>query len=95
MHEADPAVKGRPECIYTDEELLKRLNTIGEDNEEELDRIRTVDREGMMRWEEERKQKEDKEMEEWNRKQAKKAMKLNRGFSWKGVKSAVGLNVKT
>jgi hypothetical protein len=61
MHEADPAAKGRPEVIYTDEELLKRLNTIGEDNEEEVDRVRTVDREHEKEWEEERRRKEERD----------------------------------
>ncbi|KAJ4304643.1 hypothetical protein N0V90_000169 [Kalmusia sp. IMI 367209] len=84
-HEADPASKERHQVMYTDEELLKRLNTIGEDEDEGVDRVKTVDREKEREWEEERKRKEDREMEEWNRKEAKKARKgLGRGFSWKG-----------
>ncbi|KAL1600626.1 hypothetical protein SLS60_007012 [Paraconiothyrium brasiliense] len=91
MHEADPAVKGRPEVMYTDEELLKRLNTIGEDEETDIDRVKTVEREKEREWEEERRRKEDREMEEWNRKEAKKAQsRMVRGFSWKGVKKTVG-----
>jgi hypothetical protein len=94
MHEADPSVKGRPENIYTEEEMLKRLNTIGEDNEEEAQRVRTVDKKHAEDWEEERRRKEEREMEEWDRREAKKGPKMSRGFSWKGVKSAVGLNVR-
>jgi hypothetical protein len=33
-------------------------------------------------------------MEEWDRREAKKGPKMSRGFSWRGVKSAVGLNVR-
>lgn len=95
MHEADPASKERNDVVYTDEELLKRLNTIGEDNDEDIDRTSTVDMENQRHWEEERRRKEDKEMEEWNRKETKRRAKLERGWSWKGMKHAVGLNAKT
>ena len=91
MHEADPATKGRPEVKYTEEELLKRLNTIGEDEEVDVDRVKTVERERDREWEEERKRKEDREMEDWNRREANRARKaMARGFSWKGVKNVVG-----
>lgn len=91
MHEADPAAKGRPEVIYTDEELLKRLNTIGEDEEVDVERVKTVEREREREWEEERRRKEEREMEEWNRREGKKAQRgMARGFSWKGVKHVVG-----
>ncbi|KAF2449947.1 hypothetical protein P171DRAFT_428065 [Karstenula rhodostoma CBS 690.94] len=91
LHEADPAAKGRPTVVYTDEELLKRLNTIGEDEEVDVDRVNTVDRVREMDWEEQRRRKEDRDMEEWNRKEAKKAQKgMVRGFSWKGVKKTMG-----
>ncbi|KAK7184996.1 hypothetical protein DPSP01_002823 [Paraphaeosphaeria sporulosa] len=91
LHEADPAAKGRPEVVYTHEELLKRLNTIGEDEETDVDRVKTVERAAGMDWEEQRRRKEERDMEEWNRKEAKKAQKgLVRGFSWKGVKKTMG-----
>ncbi|KAF1979299.1 hypothetical protein BU23DRAFT_595216 [Bimuria novae-zelandiae CBS 107.79] len=91
MHEADPAVKGRSEVVYTDDELLKRLNTIGESDEVDVERVKTVDREKERKWEEKRKRKEEREMEEWNRREALKARKaMTRGFSWKGVKNVVG-----
>ncbi|KAF9741810.1 hypothetical protein PMIN06_006201 [Paraphaeosphaeria minitans] len=91
LHEADPAAKGRPEVVYTHEELLKRLNTIGEDEETDVDRVRTGDRAAGMDWEEGRRRKEERDMEDWNRKEAKKAQRgLVRGFSWKGVKKTVG-----
>ena len=94
MHQADPAVKGRPETVYTEEELLRRLNTIGEDEEADMDRVKTTEKEKEREWEEERKRKEEKEMEEWNEREARKAHKaqkaMTRGFSWKGVKHVVG-----
>jgi hypothetical protein len=91
LHEADPAAKGRPEVVYTSEELLKRLNTIGEDEEVDVERVRTVEMEKGKDWEEQRRRKEDRDMEEWNRKEAKKAHRgLMRAFSWKGVKQTVG-----
>lgn len=91
LHEADPAAKGRPEVVYSDAELLQRLNTIGEDEEVDVDRVRTVEREREMDWEEQRRRKEDRDMEEWNRREAKKAQRgLVRAFSWKGVKRSIG-----
>lgn len=92
MHEADPAAKGRPEVVYTDEELLRRLNTIGEDEETDVDRVKTVDMENLQQWEEERRKKEERDMEEWNRREEKKKAQkgMVRGFSWKGVKKTVG-----
>lgn len=91
MHQANPAVKGRGETVYTEEELLRRLNTIGEDEEGDMDRVRTTEREKEKEWEEERKRKEEREMEEWNQREAKKVQKaMTRGFSWKGVKHVVG-----
>lgn len=91
LHEADPAAKGRPEVVYTDAELLKRLNTIGEGEEEDVERVRTVERERDREWEAERRRKEEREMEEWNARGARKGKgSLSRGFSWKGVKSVVG-----
>jgi len=97
LHEADPASRERPQVIYTEEELLRRLNTIGEDDEVDVDRVRTVDREKQREWEAERKKKEDKEMDEWNHKEAKKMHRRlgsGRGLSWKGVKHAVGVGGK-
>lgn len=96
MHEADPSVKGRPTVVYTHEELLRRLNTLGEENDDDLvDRIKTVDEQKAKEFEEQRLAKEQKEMEEWNRKQEKRAKKarkqMNRGWSWKGLGKAVGL----
>ncbi|KAF2661782.1 hypothetical protein K491DRAFT_687180 [Lophiostoma macrostomum CBS 122681] len=90
MHEADPAVKGRPETIYTEEEVLNRLNTIGEDNEDEAQRVRTVDKQNADAWEEKRRQKVEKDMEEWDRKEAKKGPKMIRTFSWKNMKNLLG-----
>lgn len=93
LHEADPAVKGRPQVVYTDAELLKRLNTIGEDEETDVDRVRTVERAAEAEWEEQRKRKEERDMEEWNAREARKArMGIVRGFSWRGVKKSMGVS---
>ncbi|KAF2741326.1 hypothetical protein EJ04DRAFT_2071 [Polyplosphaeria fusca] len=94
-HEANVATKQRPEVLYTDDELLTRLNTIVENNEDDADRVKTVDE--LKRKEEERiqKDKEEKDMADWERhhKRQKSGLpaKISRAWSWKGVRDAVGL----
>jgi hypothetical protein len=81
--------------LYTDEELLYRLNTIIESNEDDVERTRTVDELKRREMERIRKDKEDQEMVDWEkhhqRQKSGGSAKLTRGWSWKNVRHAVGL----
>ncbi|KAF1999776.1 hypothetical protein P154DRAFT_213576 [Amniculicola lignicola CBS 123094] len=97
-HAVDPSIahtkQNQQDILYTEEELLSRLNTIGEDDGEGMaEKVRTVDemreREERAKREEERLRKEEREMEEWRMRHGRGGKgvergKMTRGFSWRG-----------